>query len=577
MKFQGIQQMKAILATAVLGIVLAGCSAGGKSDTSTVVTTPTAASLNVAVSKSAISSTGTDSSTVTVTALDANNNVVSAAPVTIKADSGVVATSGTATDSTGVVTGTLSVGSDHSNRSITLVVNSGSIKKTITVNVTGATLSATAASTTAGSASTIQYTLVDAANVAIVGAPITVSMTGQADVSGNTDANGKYSYPFTMPSATTTVTATAAGATSTSTVSPTNGTTIVPTAGTVTSPSLSANPSSVSTGQQVELRALFIGANNAPIPNVRVRFQMTDNNSIGGTLSSDSADGLTHNVVYSDANGVARATYTAGTRGGVIIPTACWSSADFANSACPNTVSASSLTVVASGVSLAVLTNGLVAIDNTANTYSLSMVVQVVDASNQPVAGSKVTGGVDIPRYYRGEYGIKNSGWVPGLFADAVLGTGFTAGVESCDNEDVNRNNIMESTEDVNNSGALEPFKASVAIVPTSAGSDVTDAFGKAYFSLQYGQNYASWEDTVLTFTTTVEGTEGHATYPTGLPVPASTLTTITTSPPFQISPYNVLPAGEFYPTAADTAPIANPGVIYSPAITTFNLCKKQS
>jgi protocatechuate 3,4-dioxygenase beta subunit len=576
MKFQGIQQMKAILAAVALGIVLAGCSAGGKpADTKGGISS--AASLNVSTSKSALSSTGSDSATVTVTALDSNNNVVAAAPVTISADSGVVTTSATSTDTSGVVIGTIGVGGDHSNRSITLVVKSGSLRKTVTIDVTGATLGATAASTTAGSSATIQYTLLDAANVAIAGASITVSMAGQADATGTTDANGKYPYPFTMPSTSSTVTAKAAGVTSTTTVSPTNGTTVVPDAGTVTSPSLAANPSSVSTGHQVELRALFIGANNAPIPNVRVRFLMTDNNSIGGTLSSDSADGLTHNVVYSDANGVARATYTAGTRGGIIIPTICWKSTDFASGICPNTVSASSLTVVASGVSLAVLTNGIITVDNANNNYSLSLVVQVVDASNQPVAGSKVTGGVDIPRYYRGAYGISNAKWVPGLFADPVLGTGFNPVVESCDNEDINRNNNMEAAEDHNGSNALEPFKASVAIVPTSAGSDVTDSFGKAHFSLQYGQNYASWEDTVLTFTTTVEGTEGHATYPTGLPVPAASLTTITSSPPFQTSPYNVLPDGEFYPTYAGSDAFANPGVIYFPAISSFNLCRKQS
>jgi hypothetical protein len=576
MKSQGMQQVKAILAAAALGIVLAGCSAGGKpSDTSGGQTT--AASLNVSLSKTALSSTGSDAATVTVTALDSNNNVVAAAPVTISADSGVVSTSATTTDTSGIVTGTIGVGGDHSNRTITLVVKSGSLRKTVTIDVTGATLGATAASTTAGSAATIEYTLQDAANTAIAGAPVTVSMAGQADATGTTDANGKYPYPFTMPSTSTTVTAKAAGVTSTTTVSPTNGTTVVPDAGTVTSPSLAANPSSVSTGHQVELRALFIGANNAPIPNVRVRFQMTDNNSIGGTLSSDSADGLTHNVVYSDANGVARATYTAGTRGGIIIPTICWSSTDFASGTCPNTVSASSLTVVASGVSLAVLTNGVITVDDANNNYSLSLVVQVVDASNQPVAGSKVTGAVDIPRYYRGEYGISNSKWVPGMFANPVAGTGFTQGIESCDNEDINRNNNMEGSEDHNASNALEPFKASVAIVPTSAGSDVTDSFGKAHFSLQYGQNYASWEDTVLTFTTTVEGTEGHATYPTGLPVPAASLTSIAASPPFQISPYNVLPAGEFFPTAAGSDSIANPGVIYFPAIANFNLCRKQS
>ena len=577
MNFKGIQKMKTLFAAAVIGVVLAGCSAGGKSGSDTTTNPPTtASSLNVSVDKSTINDTGSDSATITVTALDSNNNVVPSVPVTLKADSGVLTPSGTSTSTTGVLTATLAAGGDHTDRAINVVVTSGSISKSVAIAVSGASLTATVSSTTAGAAATIQYTLVDASSVAIAAVPITVSLPGQADVAGTTDANGKYTFSYTMPSASTTVTATAAGVTTTSTVTPQGGTTVVPPAGTVTSPSLSANPSTVATGRQVELRALFIGANNAPIPNVRVRFQMVDSNSIGGTLSSDATDGVTHNVIYSDANGVANTTYTAGTRGGVITAKACWDINDFANTDCPNSVTASSITVVATGVSLAVLTNGAISEDDTKNIYSISLVVQVVDASNQPISGSTVTGSVDIPRFYRGFYSV-NTGWKPGIYATNVETSAnlIIPARQSCDNEDINRNNVMEGGEDVNNSGALEPFKASVTITPTTTGSEVTDAFGKAYFTLQYGQNYASWEDAILTFTTTVEGTEGHATYPTPLPVPAATLAATSVDPPFKFSPYNVIKDGLSYPWLVGTTAVPNPGVIY-PTVATFNLCNPQ-
>ncbi len=575
MNFQGLQQVKLLFATVAVGATIAGCSAGGAPQaSSTTPPPPSAASINVSTDKSSLSSTGSDTATITVTTLDANNNVVANIPVSIKPDSGVLTPSGTATGANGVVTGALTVGSDHSNRTIDVVVTAGSLTKTVAIAVNGATLNATAGTGTAGSASTIQYTLVDASSAAIANAPITVSVPGQSDVSATTDANGKYSFPFTMPSASTIVTAKAAGVTTTTTVTPTNGTTVIPVAAPVTSPSLSANPSSVQTGHQVELRALFIGANNAPIQNVRARFMMDDSNSIGGTLSSDASDG-THNVVYSDANGVARTTYTAGTRGGVITPKVCWSTADFASNACPNTVAASSLTVVASGVSLAPLTNGIVTVDDTKNIYSLSFVVQVVDASSQPIAGSTVTGSVDITRFYRGFYSVPVGGavWVAGIFADNSLSLPLIA-PQSCDNEDLNRNNVMETGEDANLSGNLEPLKASVTIAPTSPGSNVTDAFGKAYFTLQYGQNYASWEDVALNFTTTVEGTEGHAPFLTGLPVPAKVLTTISSSPPFVVSPYNEPLDGKDAWTVNKVL-VANPGVIY-PQQATFSLCGPQ-
>jgi len=579
MTFQGIKQMKATISVIVFGAALAACSAGGQQPAKTTTTvTPTASSLNVAVDKSTLSSTGSDTATITVTALDANNNVVSATPINFKPDSGVMTPSGTSTGTNGILTGALTIGSDHTDRTINVVVTSGSIKKALTINVTGDALNATVNSAASGATATIQYTLVDAASQPIVGTPINVTLGSNAAVSGTTDSNGKYTFSYTMPSASTAVSATAAGVTTDSTVAPTNGTTVIATAGTVTSPSLAANPTTVTTGKPVELRALFIGANNAPIQNVRARFQMIDSNSIGGSLSSDttgSGGSVTHNVVYSDTNGTARSTYTAGTRGGVITAMVCWSPTDFASATdCPNQVSASPITVVASGVNLAVLADGLLAVDSASNSYSMNFVVQVVDASNQPISGSTVTGSLDIPRFYRGIYVVVGSSWTQGLFTD---NTGGTFGpVQSCDNEDINRNNVMESGEDANDSGTLEPYKASVTITPSSAGSDVTDAFGKAYFTVQYGQNYASWEDVAMTYTTTVEGTEGHNTYPAfTLPIPASSLTATTVSPPFAVSPYNAINDHLGFPWKVPTTPVTNPGVIY-PTTATFNLCTSQ-
>lgn len=583
MNFQGIQQLKLLFATVAVGSTIAGCSAGGGPTTNTTTPPPpSAASLNVTVDKTSLSSTGADTATIKVTALDSKNNVVASIPVSIKPDSGVLTPSATATGADGVVTGALTIGSDHTNRTINVSVTAGSLTKSVAVNVTGDALTATVGSGTTGSASTIVYTLLDAASNPVADTSITVNLPGQSDVVGTTDPNGKYPFPFTMPSTTTTVTATGPGGLKvSSTVTPTNGTTVIPNAAAVSSPSLAANPSSVATGNQVELRALFIGANNAPIPNVRARFMMADTNSIGGSLSSDAADG-THNVVYSDANGVARTTYTAGTRGGVITPQVCWDTTDFASGTCPHVVSASSLTVIASGVNLAVLTNNKIAVDDTKDIYSISLVVQVVDASSQPISGSKVTGAVDIPRFYRGTYLASGSAWAPGIYVRGGSAPNYTYALsattarEACDNEDVNRNNVLESGEDQNLSGTLEAFKASVTITPTSPGSDVTDAFGKAYFTLQYGQNYASWEDVVMTFTTTVEGTEGHnPPLSFALPVPSSVLTDLKNTPPFAVSPYNMGLDNAPVPWIVGTNAVANPGVVY-PGTSTFYLCKPQ-
>lgn len=549
MNFKGFNQMKASFAALWLVALLVGCSAGGGSKTtSTPTATATASDLIVTTSVSSINSSGTVTATITATAVDANRNVVSGAAVSIVPDSNAVITaSGIVTAADGTVTGTLAIGSDHSNRTIDVVVTSGSIKKTLTVQVVGAVLQATVASATPGASATVTYRLVDGGGSVIADAPITVTLAGGSAASAKTDANGNYTYTYTVPNtATVTITATAGGANVNSVVTTTSNAT-APATGTVLSASIAANPANVqinsgtSTANQINVRALFVGASNAPIQYARVRFDLDgDINGIGGTLTSGNG------MVYSDANGIAQTAYIPGSRSSgnqALTVRACWSEVDFAAGTCPNAATAT-VTVVSSGVSIAILTNGLISTDDTKLIYSIAFAVQVVDSVGQPIQGATVAGSVDLPRYYRGEYVISGKAWEQGILNAA--GTSFI-NPQSCDNEDINRNDTLEvysntGVEDANGSGTLEPFKASVAITATSIGSDVSDQFGKAYFTLQYGQNYASWEDFVLTFSTSVQGTEGRNTYVSNLPVPAATLTNVAASPPFQFSPYSFAP-----------------------------------
>jgi hypothetical protein len=565
MKLQASNLMKTILAFLTATALLAGCSAGGGKSTTTPVPGGTVASdLIVTASKSSLTSSGSDSATITVTAVDANRNIVVGAAVSIVPDANAVLAASAATTGTdGTVTGTLGIGNDHSNRTIDVVVTSGSIKKTLTVQVVGAVLQATVGSAAPGSSATITYHLVDGGGNAIANESVAVTLAGGSATSGTTDANGNYTYTYTVPNtATVAITAIAAGAEADSTVTTTSNTT-APATGTVLSASLSANPSNVqvnsgtSTTNQIAVRALFVGASNAPIQYARVRFDLDgDVNGIGGSLTS--ANGL----VYSDANGVALTSYTPGSRSSgnqALTLRACWSETDFAAGTCPNSVTAT-VTVVSTGVSLAILTNGKIATNDTQSIYSIAFAVQVVDSVGQPIQGTTVAGSVDLPRYYRGQYLVGTTAWLPSILN--VAGSGLVT-PQACDNEDINRNDILEvysngGVEDANGSGTLEPFKASVAIAPTSTGSDVTDEFGKAYFTLQYGQNYASWEDFVLTFTTTVQGTEGRNTYSANLPVPSSVITDVADLPPFQLSPYNFTPVNAT-PQAVNTIVVTDP------------------
>ena len=536
MNFQGLNQMKVTVAAIAVGLFVAGCSGGGPTTASKPpVGSATASDLIVTVDKTSISDTGTETALVTVTAVDASRNIVGGVAVTLVPDrNGLITASGSTTATgTGQVTGVLAIGADKSNRTIDVVVTSGSLTKTVKVDVTGAQLQATPSSAAPGASATVQFLVTDKANAPIGLEPISVTLNGGAATSGATDAHGIYTYTYTAPSSpTATISATAAGITTAAvvTISTTNTS---PASGTVTSASLAANPATVnvnaagSTANQVAVRGLFLGTGNAPISNVRVRFDLaTDPNLIGGTLTSGT------NYVYTDTNGVALTSYIPGTRGSgnqQLTIRACWSETDFAAGFCPNAATAN-ITVAQSGVSISIFHSNTVAVDTAKLTYTEPFTVQVVDAVGQPIKGVTVTGSVDLPRFYRG-FWVGAAPWVQVIS-------------NACDNEDINRNNVLETyagnvKEDQNGSGKLEPYTADVAITPQTAGSDTTDAFGLAYFNMQYGQNIASWDDFTLTFSALVAGTEGKATTSGTLGVPESAVTA-TATPPFVVSPYNL-------------------------------------
>jgi hypothetical protein len=580
MKLQGIQFVKLnpIAGLLVATAVLAGCSAGGGSATKTTgTTTPTAADLVVTVDKSSIQDTGSDTATITVTAVDSNRNVVASAPITITpnaSSNAIVTPSGTETSTAGIVTGALSIGSDHTNRTINVVVTSGSITKNLAVTVTGAKLTANAVSGSSGSTATIVYHLADAAGTNLASVPISVSGDSLPTVNDKTDSNGNYTYTYTVPSTASLVISATAGGVTTATTVTVSASTTPAASGTPSAESIAANPNFVnvnsasSTANQIQVRALFQDSNNVPISNVRVRFDLDgDVNSIGGTLSSGA------NYVYTDANGIATTTYIAGTRGSgsnALTIRACWSTTDFTAGTCPNpTPLTTTVTVIQGGVSVSKpFTDNIIGVDNTRLVYTLPFSVQVTDSVGNPQSGIKVTATSFIPRYYRGSWGFAT------VLQNGVSTTAYVPDVVNvCDNEDVNHNNVLDSGEDINLSGKLEPASSDVAIVPTSAGSDTTDASGLAYFTMQYGQNLASWEDYYLTFTAVVQGTEGSNYTAGNLPVPNAAITSAATAtPPFQDSPYNLLPPGEDTAYPVNLTPVTNNA---TPPVT-YHLCQKQ-
>jgi len=562
------------------------------SDLALVLTSPT------------IPNTGSNSVTATVTALDANRNVLPNVPVSLTVDSSAfIAPSGPTTGANGTVTGVLNIGSDRSNRLITITAVSGTVTRVARLEVVGAKLAAAPSSTSVqtGATASINYVLTDNAGGRMGLIPLTISATGKPTLNAITDANGEYVYRYTAPvtAQTLNVRAIAAGAPADVSIAVV-GTVVIPPAGTVTAPSVSSNPSVVAvnaTGStstnKVEIRALFLAANNLPVPNVRVWFDLNgDQQSIGGTL--DSTAGGTW--VYSDANGVARTSYAPGTRfspkDGVTIR-ACWGSTDFTipseGGACARQVT-TTLTVISDALSVSIGTNGTIEIGPSGLTYIKRYAVQVVDSAGNAKPDVNVASSIDLLQYFKGEWRIVGDFWVKGgrgtnypnlyspsgLFSSTITlpNSGnpvpFSAALPrppntftvnwlagnstSCENEDLNRNGVVENfldsyetlqvSEDQNRSAnlapprpALDPRKADVSI--SAVGPSTTDADGIVVLKIEYPQNVASWVDfNILVSASGVAGTEGRANYRGVLPVLAAAVSETTASPAFQLSPY---------------------------------------
>ena len=533
--------IRRILGWSVLALLtqLASCGGGGGAAGDCALcgdggggTTAKAASLLLALDTQSLPNSGSDKVNVTVTALDSNNVVVADAPVVVAVDSNaVVVSNGSTTDSTGTLTATVGIGTDRSNRVITVTVISGSLSKTSTISVTGSKITASLATTVEPSSvgNKISYRVVDVNSNPLVGEEITVTAPGLTGATGVTSASGTFDYVYTAPAATGSlvITATAAGVTDIQNVQVQSAGGGVPVAvGPISSASITANPKTVATNalgssdHQTQIRALFQGAANAPIKNIRVRFDLNgDPNSVGGSLASGSSQ------LYSSAEGVVTTAYIPGVRSGPtdgVSVRACWDYDDFAAGACPNQVTVA-LTVTAEPISVTIGTDELIYEGDAKLTYIKKFVVMVVDSAGVALPNVTISPVLDVTDYSTGRF--------------VLAGVWTQVRDDTCSNEDVNRNGVLDLGEDVNSTGILEPRKADVSVRMVNGSQ--TDSGGMAVLQLEYPKNVATWDFFKITVSATgVSGTEGVASFSGLLPPPASAITTSTASPAFQFSPY---------------------------------------
>lgn len=247
--------------------------------------------------------------------------------------------------------------------------------------------------------------------------------------------------------------------------------------------------------------------NNNFVKDAVVEFSVITDQS-GGGLSDPS-------VVRTQSNGTATAVFIAGTattpKDGVVIQAKIQGTSKTATTSL--TVSRKSLFISAgTGNSLGTPTN---------TTYQQDYTVFVTDASGNPVPNVNITASVIPTRYKKGTYSNTSGSW------EQVT-------VATCDNEDVTRDGVLDSSEDINSNGVLDP---GIPLSVTSSG--VTDAKGTATISLLYPRDRGNWTEVKMTIRGTVAGTE--STYelkPYWLQVLSTDLSNVTVAPPGMPSPY---------------------------------------
>lgn len=251
-------------------------------------------------------------------------------------------------------------------------------------------------------------------------------------------------------------------------------------------------------------------ANNNLVKNATVSFTLLSDPS-AGSLSTPA-------TVTTGSDGKASVAFVAGTattpKDGVVVQASIQGTSTSATTTL--TVSKKSLFISAG--------TGNKILSPTSATYELDYVVFVTDASGNPVPNVAVTASLTPTRYSKGYYAyddVTAKAWKPTV-------------IDTCANEDVNLNGILDPGEDYNGDGILEPG-IPVSITPSAT----TDATGTATIAVVYPRDRANWLEAKISLRGSVAGTE--TTYqiaPFFLPVSSADVTDKTSAPPGAVSPY---------------------------------------
>lgn len=326
---------------------------------------------------------------------------------------------------------------------------------------------------------------------------------------------------------------------------------------TPTSVKLQSTPATVPINQSATISAVVRDADNNLVKNQRVNFKFA-----GTAVGSIAAPGY----AVTDSQGLASVTYTASStssaKDGVKIT---GEVVDSTNTPVPGVSDTVSLTVGGQALRIVLGTGNTVGTSGGPTIYQLPYSVLVTDSSgNPPPVGTKVAVLVESMAYQKGVEVFSGGVWSPVYYINSASrqpdSTGF-----GCLNEDKNRNGVLDTGEDFNGNGNLEP--GNVASVPATI---TTDASGYSAFVITYPRDHAYWVQVRLTVSVTVAGTESLESQTFVLPGAASDFNSSGTAPPGQESPYGTAAscaeslAGPFvsFDLASQTIATASPATV---------------
>lgn len=271
-----------------------------------------------------------------------------------------------------------------------------------------------------------------------------------------------------------------------------------------------ASPSAIATQAQSTITAVVRDAQNNLVADQLVNFNLTD--PTNGSLSAASAT--------TDSQGRAQVTYTSSStssaNNGVRID------AELAANAAVKGFT--TLTVGGRTVFLSLGTGNTINIENAAQ-YSIDYAVQAIDAQGNAVPNANIIMQLVPISYVKGQRVYVNNFWATVPSTDQAN--------TPCPSEDVNRNGILDTGEDVNNNTTLEPGGNTASVTP---GSGTTNAAGTFLTKVVYPKEYAYYVRVQLIATATVQGTESSTETTFLLPGASSDFDDEDTAPPGPIS-----------------------------------------